>query len=246
MPAFFTRSATVGILPKNKKRETRKIEKGSIINYVSYTALKGIVTLTNTDGDVYTMDGSAVVLKDVKGKIQYPTKVRLAVPYFSQLDNRLNPTVTCNITCVAMCLRFLGVQGNGDGQLEDQLNLWLTANELDRYNHEHLRLIFIDKGIKNIFKTNSNIEEIKEHLARGYPVIIAGWFTAAGHIVTAVGYDENGLLVHDPNGEWYDWGYEVNDDRNGHTAGQFVHYSYKLINRLCNDSGIWAHFPSRN
>ncbi|HLO51488.1 MAG TPA: C39 family peptidase, partial [Kamptonema sp.] len=48
----------------------------------------------------------------------------LNVPYLSQLDNENNPYGSCNVTCVAMCLGFLGhplVDPVTNQQLEDEL-----------------------------------------------------------------------------------------------------------------------------
>lgn len=245
MPIRFLNDALCNVTLQNKKREQKRLSKGSIIHQRGISSGKGTITFTTDDGLIYTVNGSDVVATDNKGNVLYPTKVRLTVPYLSQMDNELQPTGTCNVTCVAMCLKYYGIVGNGEGQLEDQINRWLLTQGLDRHNHDNLRLVFAYHKIKDTFKVDGRVEQIKEHLAGNNPVIIAGFFTQAGHIIVAVGYDEHGLIVHDPYGEYFEEGYEVGDCRNGYGNGAYLHYSYGLINRLCNYSGIWAHFPSK-
>jgi uncharacterized protein YvpB len=175
-----------------------------------------------------------------------PNTVRLKVPYRSQTNNALNPRGACNVSSLAMCLLFAGVEPRNPEQwpqFEDELYDYAEANGYRRHYGEDLAKIAADYGVVDRFTKHANgIEEIKGHLAGGNPCILHGYFTAFGHIIVAVGYDEEGLLIHDPYGEWTADGYILNTTENI-TRGKYQHYSYGLIRNCCITPGqLWVHF----
>jgi GH24 family phage-related lysozyme (muramidase) len=166
----------------------------------------------------------------------------LKVPYFSQLDNSYNPTGSCNVTCVAMCLCYLGLPRPSGSQLEDQLYRKLEELGRSRHNPYDLKyLIETYPGYKDIFRENGTFAGIKTSINAGNPVIIHGYFTRFGHIIVIRGYDSTGFLVNDPYGEWFSTGYDTS------RSGERLHYSYDLIARTCspesrsNPTNIWYH-----
>ncbi|MBD2327082.1 C39 family peptidase [Alkalinema sp. FACHB-956] len=176
-----------------------------------------------------------------------PTSVKLDIPYKSQRDNVLNPDGSCNVTSIAMCLRFLGAQRKSTvGQFEDELYDYAERNRLSRHSPYDLARIVEAYGYRDDFRPDATIEQVKAWLASGKPAVIHGYFTDFGHIVVLAGYDEYGFIAHDPYGEWYSWGYDSNDAWEFDTKGKFVHYSYDLIKRLCiPDGNFWVHFISK-
>lgn len=186
-------------------------------------------------------DGKRVYPKTI------PAQVKLAIPYKSQRDNYLNPDGSCNVTSLAMCMRFLGVARKTDyGQFEDELYEYATNNGLSRHDPHDLAVIVEDYGLRNNFLSDGNMEIAKEWLADGNPAVIHGYFTDFGHIVVLAGYDEYGFLCHDPFGEWYSWGYDRNDPYAMDYKGEYIHYSYGLIQRLCMPDGkLWIHLISK-
>lgn len=168
--------------------------------------------------------------------------VNLNVPYKSQLDNENRPKGTCNVTSVAMCLNYLGIVGNGDGQLEDQLFRWVERNGYDRHVHADLVKVFEHYGFIDRFETEATWKQVRAHLDKGYPVIYAGMLSGSGHIIVLRGYDETGYFVNDPYGEWFSWGYDTD------VTGENLHYSQHLLS-CCSMTGdyntTWAHFPSK-
>lgn len=166
-------------------------------------------------------------------------EVRLEVPYKSQLDNEFNPTGSCNVTSVAMCLGYFGVKPRS-GQLEDQLYQEMLDLGLSRHNPNDLAQMVVRYGLKDNFTPYGAIEDVKSHLESGKPVITHGYFTHFGHIIVLVGYDESGFIVHDPYGEWFADGYRTD------MSGEYLHYSYDLIKRTCMPDGdFWVHFISK-
>jgi uncharacterized protein YvpB len=169
-------------------------------------------------------------------------------PYFSQLDNKYNPYGSCNVTSLAMCLYFLGIRGDGSQkQLEDEIYLKLLDQGLNRQDPYDLQLIANSyQGITDNFTATGSIDDIKESIIRNQPCIIHGYFTRSGHIITVIGFNEKGLIVNDPYGEYYVDGY----DRTA--RGQELVYSYGLISLVCSpesvseNKNIWLHRISRN
>ncbi|MEB3293382.1 MAG: C39 family peptidase, partial [Synechococcales bacterium] len=101
-------------------------------------------------------------------------------------------------------------------------------------------------GMRDNFVSDGHLEMAKEWLADGNPAVIHGYFTDFGHIVVLAGYDEYGFLCHDPFGEWYSWGYDRNDAYAMDYKGEYIHYSYGLLKRLCMPDGkLWIHLISK-
>jgi len=171
-----------------------------------------------------------------------PPFVNLAVPYFSQRDNRFLPQKTCNVTSVAMCLYYYGIRPkNRDEQLEDELFQLCQQQGWNKYVHNHLAKVFQAYGINDRFKIDATWEEVKAHLANKNPVIYSGMLTRSGHIIVLRGYDDTGFWVNDPWGEYFSSGYQANK------SGENLRYSYNLLKRasMAGQEKTWAHFPEK-
>jgi len=167
-----------------------------------------------------------------------PRAIKLEVPYLSQLDNFENPTGSCNVTSLAMCLKYFRVpQRTRAAQFEDELYRYAIANGYSRHSPYDLAKIMNDYGCKDDFRVTATISQVKDWLADRKPAIVHGYFTSFGHIIVLVGYDERGFYVHDPYGEWFASGYRTD------LPGAYLHYSYRLIEDVCiPDGNFWVHF----
>ncbi|NEP78667.1 MAG: peptidoglycan-binding protein [Okeania sp. SIO3B3] len=170
-----------------------------------------------------------------------PDTVRIKVPYKSKLDDWYNPTGLCNITSIASCLEFLQANRRSNyGQFEEELYEYALNLGYSRHSPDHLARIVRDYGCRDNFKTNATIEEVKDWLIAGSPVAIHSYFTAFGHLIVGVGFDNEGLFIHDPYGEWFSTGYRTD------LSGAYLHYSYRLIRNVCMpDGSFWVHFISK-
>ncbi|MEB3281013.1 MAG: C39 family peptidase [Lyngbya sp.] len=194
-----------------------------------------------------------------------PPKVNLAVPYHTQHNNKYNPGGSCNVTCIAMILKYYGVDSrtqddiDRDVQLEDVLYLktaqWDEENGFfggsqARHQPQFLMRLLREWGEKygrgalqnSHFKEFASEDDIKQHIASGNPVVIHGYFTHYGHIIVVKGYDETTQewICNDPNGKWlgYKGGYDTN------ASGENLRYSYDSVREVCHiGGGIWCHFP---
>jgi uncharacterized protein YvpB len=174
---------------------------------------------------------------------------KLDVPYRSQMNNAFNPTGACNVTAIAMALLYFGVSPRNPAkfpQFEDELYDYTQRNDLSRHNAADLVKLVEAYGCHDDFSSTASIKDVKDWIDNKKPAVIQGYFTAFGHIVTVVGYDNNGFIVHDPYGEWHSWGYDRNEASGNDTKGKSQNYSYALIESACMpDGNLWAHFISR-
>ncbi|HAT15441.1 MAG TPA: peptidoglycan-binding protein [Microcoleaceae bacterium UBA10368] len=169
-----------------------------------------------------------------------PNNVELNVPYFSQRDNPRFDWSTCNVTAIAMVLYYYGVSSKWGGQLEDELLQWCFdfAGQGSQTDHNVLSALIQAYGFKTSFSATRQWADVRSELLNRRPVVLAGDFTASGHIITLIGYNSQGYIVQDP------WG----DALTGYsdTEGRKLLYPYDYINQVAGpDGNVWAHFISR-
>jgi len=166
----------------------------------------------------------------------------LKVPYLSQLDNVNDAYATCNVTAVAMCMAYYGhpIRNAKGEQLEDELNRYCYSNGLDRHSPIDLKKVLEAYGYQDNFQFKAKWANAKTHLLSGNPLIVHGYFTRSGHIITIIGFNEKGWIVNDPYGEWFQSGYDTS------RSGAKLTYSYGMMERLCGTDGdLWLHFVSK-
>jgi hypothetical protein len=168
-----------------------------------------------------------------------PNNVELNVPYFSQRDNPRFDWSTCNVTSIAMVFYYYGVRSEWGGQLEDELLQWCFdyAGQGSQTDHSVLSALIQAYEFKTSFSTTRTWADVRSELLNRRPVVLAGDFTAAGHILTLIGYNSQGYIVQDP------WG----DALTGYsdTEGRKLMYPYSYVNQVAGpDGNVWAHFIS--
>lgn len=193
-----------------------------------------------------------------------PQKVNLDVPYHTQHNNIENPSGACNVTCMAMVLKYYGVDSrtqadlNRDVQLEDVLyrktREWdiqygFTGGTKTRHDPNYLIRLVREWGDQygngalpnSYFKLSASEANMKQHIAKGNPVVVHGYFTNYGHIIVVKGYDDTTgeWICNDPNGQWL--GYRGGYNRSA--SGANVRYRYTDVREVCDYDGIWCHFP---
>lgn len=180
------------------------------------------------------------------------SKVLLEVPYHSQLNNKYNPTGSCNVTSAAMVVKYVYRKYDKNNkwldkfpayreqQLEDEMYRVMRSLGLSRHSPHDISTMIGLYGVQSRFDEFATIAEVKKHLDSGYPVICHGYFTSFGHIIVFVGYDDDKetFIVHDPYGEYWSNGYDNSK------SGENLEYSYNLIRRTCieSDKSFWIHF----
>lgn len=173
----------------------------------------------------------------------------LKVPYKSQRDNKYNPSGSCNVTSIAMCLEYFGARSTDpQTQLEDELYGLCQSAGLSRHDPNDLAYMvnrYYQKYATDTFVSDGSVDDIKKAIDNDSPVVIHGYFTRSGHIIVIKGYDDKGFIVNDPWGEYYAEGYDTS------VSGEGLHYSYGLIARTCspeseqNPTNFWIHTISK-
>lgn len=189
-----------------------------------------------------TVSTTAVATEVKTSLATKPSTVELNIPYLSQLDNEWNPHGSCNVTCVAMCLAYLGhpIKNSYGEQLEDELYSYCLNNALSRHSPTDLAKLIHKYGYKDDFQPDAKWSDVKKWLDSGKPIIVHGWFTRSGHIIVIKGYNEKGWIVNDPYGEWFSWGYDTS------VSGKGLTYSYGMMKQVCGTDGdLWIHYVSK-
>jgi uncharacterized protein YvpB len=221
---------------KQLEVQSYSVERDHVKFALAKDSFKGFNTWYAFGGHIQlTKDGTPVFPKP------RPKTVKLPIPYKSQLDNQENPTGSCNVTSLAMCLEFLGAKRKtSTEQFEDELYRYAEDHGLSRHDPHDLAIIVEAYGYRDDFRSNATIEQVQNWLADGKPIVTHGYFTTFGHIVVLTGFDETGFIVNDPYGEWTSSGYRTD------LSGKQVHYSYRMIKTLCiPDGSFWVHFLSK-
>ena len=248
--------------PFGEEIKTVGAPKAKELDVIFYEEVRGYLRLTLR----YPLEGMKVwyvwgedlevVADDPSGgDVVHPHKVssavKLDVPYKSQLDNLEHPCGSCNVTCLAMCMEFVkpSLKPSDGSQLEDNLFRYAINNGLSRHSPYDLAKIAESNGVRDRFDKDATIKKVQTWLSEGKPAVTHGYFTNFGHIITLVGYDDKGFVVHDPNGEWFSSGYDRNQPSGNNEKGKFKHYSYNLIKSKCIEEGnsegrFWVHFIS--
>lgn len=173
-----------------------------------------------------------------------PNDIVLEVAYYSQRDNARYPNGTCNVTSYAMDMNFLGVKrktvnGKDWPQLEDELSAYMEAHDKDRHSHEDLVWLAEQYGLDASFRQDRTWDKIRAEIRAGFPVVVSGLFTSAGHIIDIIGLKGKDFIVNDPFGN----ALTHYKSRNG--AG--IVYDFAFMDKTVRggSNSKWAHFIRR-
>lgn len=206
--------------------------------FKTFTPVILLLTFTACGGK----SGSYLGNQTEPSKLLSLNKTNLDVPYYCQMDNRVEKHATCSNSSLAMVLDFNGTKSIGSsGNLADQLyNKFGKLNSVAKIASTAQSL-----GYKAETRVPSSFSQIKRDLDKGLPVIIGGDFVGrAGHFIVAKGYNETGFVVHDPYGDWDRTtispgnGYGSYLCNNGYSGENKV-YTYSQMHRAAGP-GFWT------
>lgn len=176
------------------------------------------------------------------------------IVYNSQRDNKINPSIACNVTATQMFMQgLLKVVPTDDDLMEfcnsSEMKTWAKKNlgswtlnyaESGKLNQVHAVLAEAVNVIygKDICKAVSglDIDDVQEQIRKGYPVVLGGLFVRlkngklGGHMVCCIGYNSYGLIINDPWGNW-------NTNYIDHDGEKKV-YEYSKLKNVLSGNGI--------
>lgn len=125
------------------------------------------------------------------------------VPYFYQYNNDNEPCCTCANTSTAMLLKWYGWSGDPD-------TIYAKYGKTTAQSPTGLASVFnfyaTQMGIPQrlVAHTNGTVQQVRNLLAQGKPVIVHGYFTGSGHVLMLLAFDSSTYeyVVNDPAGKW--------------------------------------------
>jgi hypothetical protein len=137
--------------------------------------------------------------------------------YYSQRNNEIDPLISCQVTAMVQALDLIGVVFpplEKFKQPEDALRNFIKRqsgnpevhNTLSKYTN-----MWVGRHITG-FSMETKLSDIKSDIDNGLPVVLSGSFPGyptprkqpLGHIVTMIGYGEEGVVIIDPYGNTLD------------------------------------------
>lgn len=161
----------------------------------------------------------------------------VSTPYFNQYDNSISPGSSCQNTSIAMVLAKYGWNGRPD-DVTGRFGKDLAQSPAGLQQVFNSMASSSGLGVRLKAHTNGSMDQINSLLAQGKPVIVNGWFTSSGHVVTITGFDGKNYIVNDPAGKWnqqFKGGYSGG-------SGQGVKYSKEALqDAIGPDGDIWCY-----
>jgi len=151
-----------------------------------------VITLRGQDADGVSIGATTITITPTNGDTDPEFT---AVPYFYQYDNLYSPASTCGLTSAAMMLGARGSTRTPD-------DLFLIYGKPQGQSPEGLAELYEREGLEADFGRSATREMLRSMLDDGDPVVVHGFWTAAGHIAVLTGYDEEGWIANDPAGNW--------------------------------------------
>ena len=124
------------------------------------------------------------------------------VPYFHQHSNRINPSGSCQNTCIAIVLKYYGADDITPDVISAKWGTYVAQSTggLEKvFNEEAARR---GLSVRDQATETGLLRELHALLDAGRPVIVHGGFSTVGHLMVLVGYDERFYYAMDPASQW--------------------------------------------
>jgi hypothetical protein len=144
------------------------------------------------------------------------------VPYFWQYNNRLQPSGSCQNTCLAMLLKYYGWSSADPDKITklDGTQAAQTPSGAARVFNNWAS--YYGLGVRASGTRTGTYEDLTWYVDQGRPPMVNGWMTEYGHLVTVVGYTDSEVICNDPAGVW-NGGFNYRGDHSG-SDGAYVRY----------------------
>ena len=124
------------------------------------------------------------------------------VPYFHQQSNRINPSGSCQNTCIAIVLKYYGADDITPDMISAKWGTFVAQSTggLEKVFNEEAALRGL--SVRDQATETGLLRELHALLDAGRPVIVHGGFSTVGHLMVLVGYDERFYYAMDPASQW--------------------------------------------
>jgi uncharacterized protein YvpB len=171
------------------------------------------------------------------------------VPYFYQYSNSINPGGSCQNTTIAMVLKYYAIKAgktNANSITPDYIsNYWGTSQAQTVSGYQSVfnsEAATLGLAVRDAGSTTMALANFRAAAASGKPVVVHGYFTSYGHVMTVIGYDGTYYYCNDPAGKWNQTyaggGYSTTNA----TEGKGIKYAKAAFESAISPDGtVWAH-----
>ncbi len=147
------------------------------------------------------------------------------VPYWYQYNNQNNPGGTCQITAMASVLEAYGATGITPDKIYNRHNYNDAKEPYGWANMFNSEAALYGLSVRANGTKYGSPASMRSNIDAYKPVVVFGYFTSGGHIITTLGYNNSEYICHDPAGVWNEvykgGGYTGYNS----TGGKYVSYS---------------------
>ncbi|MGM0438649.1 MAG: C39 family peptidase [Bacillota bacterium] len=193
---------------------------------------------------IKAFDKNGKTIKEIKKEINVggaEDEVISDVPYYYQYHNEINGDGSCQNSAIAAVLNYYGWDGAPDTISSSDFGTGTaqTPEGLEEVFNHYARNSGLDVRVNG--HRHGNMDDLNQLLAAGKPVIVHGYFTGYGHVITLVGYDGTYYYANDSAGKW-DQNYK-GDYHHSAAAGEYVKYHKSNVKDAVysSDGKLWYH-----
>lgn len=172
------------------------------------------------------------------------------VPYFYQYNNSINPGGSCQNTTMAMVLKYYllkagNITAAGNMNPDYLSSFWGTSQAQTVSGYQGIfnsEASALGLSVRDSGTTTMSILSFRNAAASGKPIVVHGYFTSFGHVITVLGYDGTYYYCNDPAGKWSqivsNGGYSTVNS----TEGRAIKYSKQAFEAAISpDGNVWTH-----
>ncbi len=199
----------------------------------------------------YNAAGAQIATNTYPINVTANTPYVTGVPYFYQYSNTVNPSGSCQNTTIAMMLKYYAIKEGKTAianaiTVDDISSYWGTSKAqtvegyVDLFNRE---AAFRGINVRDRGTRTATFTKVRDLLAQGKPVVVHGYMTSYGHVVSLLGYDAGGYYCNDPAGKWNQVTYAVGGYSGANaTEGIGVKYGKTAFEAAVSPDGlVWLH-----
>jgi hypothetical protein len=193
---------------------------------------------------IKAFDKNGRTIKEIKREINVEGaggEVISDVPYYYQYYNDINGDGSCQNSAVAVVLNYYGWDGNPDTISSSDFGTGTaqTPEGLAKVFNHYAQNGGLDVRVND--HRYGSMSDLNQLLAAGKPVIVHGYFTGYGHVITLVGYDGTYYYANDSAGKWNQ--HYKGDYHHSAAAGKYVKYHKSNVKDAVysSDGKLWYH-----